>query len=531
MSKKDYLKSKKHIAEHSSWDRRGFLKTLGIAGAGAISFGNSSLSVLNSNFLTNALTGSSSDRSLVLIRLKGGNDGLNTIVPLNHFDTYVNKRPNIHIPKSNLIKLSDDFAIPNHMRNLEPMWKEGEMKVVNGVGYENSSGSHFKSSDIWASATNNNEISTGWLGRYYDEKYLDYLTNPTEKPLAIQIGSRGNLIFNGEKTSYAFAVSSPERLKKVAENGTLFDTKNLPDCTHGDQIEFLRRISNATYSYASVIHEAYNESEDFNKYDAENDLDTQLSLVSRLIKGGLGSKIYMVSLGGFDTHGSQPEKHQKLLTTLSDSIKVFYEDLKYYGLDKKVLSLTFSEFGRRVAENGSEGTDHGTAAPVMLFGPALKGNGFIGEYPNLSDLNDRGNLKHTLDFRSIYTTILTDWLCADKNFIDKAMLGDEYSLLGLGINCNDEVIDYDDLITYHAAVYGSSNVDLNLRINQDHHIKIYIYDILGRNHGLIYDNLLRKGTHIFPLSINSQRKLPTGQYFYSINVVGGKDLNKSFVVK
>jgi len=111
------------------------------------------------------------------------------------------------------------------------------------------------------------------------------------------------------------------------------------------------------------------------------------------------------------------------------------------------------------------------------------------------------------------------------------MLGDEYSLLGLGINCNDEVIDYDDLITYHAAVYGSSNVDLNLRINQDHHIKIYIYDILGRNHGLIYDNLLRKGTHIFPLSINSQRKLPTGQYFYSINVVGGKDLNKSFVVK
>jgi uncharacterized protein (DUF1501 family) len=117
--------------------------------------------------------------------------------------------------------------------------------------------------------------------------------------------------------------------------------KNLPDCTHGDQIEFLRRISNATYSYASVIHEAYNQSEDFNKYDAENDLDTQLSLVSRLIKGDLGSKIYMVSLGGFDTHGSQPEKHQKLLTTLSDSIKVFYEDLKYYGLDKKSPVINF----------------------------------------------------------------------------------------------------------------------------------------------------------------------------------------------
>ena len=204
MKKKNYLNSKKHKAEHSKWGRRGFLKTLGIAGAGAISFGNSSLSVLNSNFLTNALTGSISDRSLVLIRLKGGNDGLNTIVPLNHFDTYVNKRPNIHIPKSNLINLSDSFAIPDFMNNLEPLWKDGKMKVVNGVGYENPNGSHFKSSDIWASATDNKEISTGWLGRYYDEKYLDYLTNPPEKPVAIQIGSRGNLIFNGSKTSVSY---------------------------------------------------------------------------------------------------------------------------------------------------------------------------------------------------------------------------------------------------------------------------------------------------------------------------------------
>jgi uncharacterized protein (DUF1501 family) len=341
MKKKDYLKSKKHIAEHSKWDRRGFLKTLGIAGAGAISLGNSSLSVLNSNFLTNALTRSISDRSLVLIRLKGGNDGLNTIVPLNQFDTYVNKRPKIHIPQSNLMKLSDDYAIPDFMNSIEKLWKDGSMKVVNGVGYENPNGSHFKSSDIWASATDNKDISTGWLGRYYDEKYLDYLTNPPEKPVAIQIGSRGNLIFNGDKTSYAFAVSSPERLKKVAENGTLFDTKNLPECTHGDQVEFLRRISNATFNYASVIQEAYSDSEAYNKYDSENDLDTQLSLVSRLIKGNLGSKIYMVSLGGFDTHGNQPEKHQKLLTTLSSSIKVFYDDLKYYGLDKKSTLINF----------------------------------------------------------------------------------------------------------------------------------------------------------------------------------------------
>jgi hypothetical protein len=167
----------------------------------------------------------------------------------------------------------------------------------------------------------------------------------------------------------------------------------------------------------------------------------------------------------------------------------------------------------------------------MLFGSALKGNGFVGDHPSLRDLNKRGNLKYTLDFRSIYTTILTDWLCGDKNFINKAMLGNEYSLLGLGINCDDEIINYDDLITYHAAVYGSNKVELNLRINFDHHIRIYIYDILGRNHGLIYDNILRRGTHTFPLSINLKSKLTSGQYFYNIKVLGGKDLNKSFIVK
>ena len=176
---------------------------------------NSSLSVLNSNFLTNALTGSISDRSLVLIRLKGGNDGLNTIVPLNQFDTYVNKRPKIHIRQSNLMKLSDDYAIPDFMNSVEKLWKDGSMKVVNGVGYENPNGSHFKSSDIWASATDNKDISTGWLGRYYDEKYLDYLTNPPEKPVAIQIGSRGNLIFNGSPKK--LMTEKKSRLKKYLE--------------------------------------------------------------------------------------------------------------------------------------------------------------------------------------------------------------------------------------------------------------------------------------------------------------------------
>ena len=207
-----YLRS--HDRDHAYWDRRGFLRTLGIAGAGAISFGNSTLSVVESPILNQALSDAYSDRILVLIRLKGGNDGLNTIVPLYDFDLYANKRPKIHIPQNQLTKLNDEFAMPNFMVNIDPLWKEGAMKVIHGVGYENQNLSHFKSSEIWATTTPESEITSGLMGRYYEGKYMDYMNNPPEKPLAIQISGGGNMIFDGDLTTYSFSVSSPQRLIK-----------------------------------------------------------------------------------------------------------------------------------------------------------------------------------------------------------------------------------------------------------------------------------------------------------------------------
>ena len=168
---------------------------------------------------------------------------------------------------------------------------------------------------------------------------------------------------------------------------SFFGLENLPDCTHGDQLEYLRRVTNTTYDYAKVINEAFKNSTDSDTYDNEIGLEKQLRLVARLIKGGLGSKIYMVSIGGFDTHGNQSLTHEVLLTYVADAIKKFYDDLNYEGLDSKVLSMTFSEFGRRVEENGSQGTDHGSAAPTLLFGPPLRGSGIIGEWPSLDNLN------------------------------------------------------------------------------------------------------------------------------------------------
>tara|TARA_B100000780_G_scaffold148159_1_gene103524 strand:+ start:10050 stop:11657 length:1608 start_codon:yes stop_codon:yes gene_type:complete len=527
------VKSITHDEDHAQWNRRGFLKTLGVAGGGMISFGSSALSVVDSSFLNTALSDANSDRILVLIRLKGGNDGLNTIVPLYDFDLYANKRPNIYIPENKLIKLNDDFAIPNYMSSIEDLWKNGSMKAVHGVGYGDQNLSHFKSSEIWATTTKDSNTTSGWLGRYYEDKHIDYLTNPPKNPLAIQVGSGGDIIFNGDLTTYSFSVSSPQRLKKVAENGTLFDTKKTINNTHGDQVSFLREASNTTFRYASVINDAYNNSNQFDSYQ-DNNFDLQLSLVSRFIKGGLGTKVYMVTLGGFDTHANQSDRHEVLMSTLSNALKTFYDDLKKYGIADKVLSMTFSEFGRRVSENGSGGTDHGSAAPIMFFGPSLNGSSLIGNHPNLNFLDTGGNMESTMDFKSIYATVLTDWLCADPDLVNRSLLGSEYNLINLGFSCNgieNLELTGDPILSMHAAVIDNKGTSLYLNVNEPVQLEVVIFDISGKKVGTAFKNQLSSGPHNFPLRSNEYNSLPTGHYFYKIIVNGNRTFSRAFMVK
>lgn len=522
-----------HDEEHAQWDRRGFLKTLGVAGGGIISFGSSSLSVVNSNLLNIALNDAKSDRILVLIRLKGGNDGLNTIVPIYDFDIYANKRPNIYIPENKLIKLNDDFGIPGYMSSLEGLWKGGGMKVVHGVGYDDQNLSHFKSSEIWATTTKDSNMTSGWLGRYYEDKYNDYLVNPPKKPLAIQVGSGGDIIFDGDLTTYSFSVSSPQRLKKVAENGTLFDTTNPIDNTHGDQVAFLREASNTTFRYASVINNAYDNSNESDLYQ-DNNFDLQLSLVSRFIKGNLGTKVYMVTLGGFDTHANQPDRHEVLMARLSNALKAFYDDLKDFGIDNKVLSMTFSEFGRRVAENGSSGTDHGSAAPVMFFGPSLNGSSFVGDHPNLNLLDSRGNMQHTTDFKSVYASVLSEWLCADVNLVSQAILGSGYDLVELGFGCkpiNNFETTGDSILSSHAAINNGQNINLYINLNESVQIEVLIFDILGRKVGATFKNQLSSGIHNIPLRQDEYSSLSSGHYFYKIRINQNRDFSRAFMVK
>lgn len=526
---KDKSKGKDHDKEHHQWSRRSFLQTLGLAGGGAMMLGSMPLIASSLSPLTKALSQVEGDRVLVLIRLKGGNDGLNTIIPIYDYGSYESYRPNIKITGANSFNLSPDFAMPNYMNPLQNVWNAGSMKVIHGVGYQDQNLSHFRSSDIWAtSSVVDDQVDAGWLGRYYENIYSDYLSNPPEIPAAIQIGSIGNPAFLGtDNTNYAFTVSNPQELSDLAENGWLHDVENVPECFYGEQVSYLRAISNSTVIYAGGINEAYQSSVNAVEYN-DSPLSRQLALVARLIKGGLGTKVYMVTLDGYDTHAEQPSKHEDLMTDVSNAINDFYADLAAASMDDKVLGMTFSEFGRRVYENASEGTDHGAAAPVMLFGPALNGNGFVGEHPDLNDLDTIGNLKYGTDFRQVYATIMQDWLCIDPSLINEALL-DDYEPLNLGFECIDtSVSEFRPDAINHQAIYSNNDVLISYTLPISMDVKIQIYNVMGQ---MIYNrNSEMKFSGNHKLSVkNNAKKMAHGQYTYQI-IANGRAYSKSFVI-
>jgi len=232
----------------------------------------------------------------------------------------------------------------------------------------------------------------------------------------------------------------------------------------------------------------------------------------------MGTCVYMVNLNGFDTHANQPDKHQELLTNISESISAFYMDLEPSGRDRDVLTMTMSEFGRRVRENGSNGTDHGTAAPMLLFGPALNGNGFIGEHPSMSNLTRGGNLNYTQDFINVYGTVMQEWLCIDPSIINQS-IPRPYTSIDLGFDCNSTVVNHDYLIREnfeHTAIYDQNQVSIRLNNNEGSTYKISLYNILGQQTGVLFDGNLDAGQHDISIS-EKWPSLASGVYIYNIN--------------
>ena len=517
-----------HQQNHQMWSRRLFMRNLGIAGSVSLMLGKTPITAMASSPLGFGLNNNNSDRILVLIRLKGGNDGLNMIVPLFDYGTYQSARPNIAIPQSNILNLSEEFGIPNYMSELMPLWNEGQMKVVNTVGYPDQNLSHFRSTDIWSSASDADVVEdSGWLGRFLGDQFPDYLTNPPEIPPAIQIGSAGTVVFNNQDMlNMGVIVDDPNQLFEIAQNGELYDTLDVPDCYYGEQVGFMRAIANSTFRYAEIISEAYNAGA--NSVDYANGFAQQLAIVARLIKGNLGTKLYMVTLDGFDTHAAQNNSHPNLMFALSNAVKAFYDDLASANLDQDVLSMTFSEFGRRIEQNGSQGTDHGAAAPLMLFGPGLNGNGFLGENPDMHNVDAAGNLVYSVDFREVYASVLENWLCIDPNTVD-GVLGQNFNRLGLGLSCAPtSVFEPLSVNIKHWASYEGQQVYVNYVLPHSMRVKVQIYNMLGQPVQSLFEGRQPAGQHRHGFRTSST-KLAAGYYVYSIQA-GKQTFSRKIVV-
>ena len=517
--------------DHKKWNRRSFLQTLGLGGAGATLMVNGiPMAYGQPTALTKALGESNSDRVLLIIRLQGGNDGLNTIVPIYDYDSYANYRPTLKHEMADIYKLSPEFGIPSYLQDsLEAIWEGGCMKVVHGTGYENMNLSHFTGTDNFSRGTDDEDVETGIYGNYFEDLYPDFLLNLPDAPPALQIGGLGDIMFKGTESNYAFTIANTRQLERIASEGNLYNVTDVPDCTRGSQLRYVRGVLNTTLKYSGVIKDAAATQTNTVEFPDTN-LGRALSIISKTVKAGMGTCVYMVNLNGFDTHANQPDRHQELLTNISESVQAFYKDLAPSGRDRDVLTMTMSEFGRRVRENGSNGTDHGTAAPMLLFGPALNGNGFVGEHPSMTNLVRGGNLQYTQDFINVYGTVMQEWLCIDQSVINQS-LPRPYTALDLGFDCNSEVTNHDYLVREkfeHTAIYDQDMVSIRFNNNEQGTYKISLYNIVGQQTGILFDGSLDAGQHEISIS-EKWPHLAAGVYIYNINK-DNKNYSKKLII-
>lgn len=381
----------------------------------------------SSKDLATQITTGKDDTILVVLQLAGGNDGLNTLVPFTD-DDYHRARPRLAKSSKDIIPLSDHFGLNKSMPWLGAAYQEGGVGIVQGVGYPNPSRSHFVSTSIWETADPAQRAHTGWLGRYFD-----HACQGCDPAIGISFNRAQPESFAALRNP-GISISTPELYRWLHDGGDaamaedFFANLNQPATVDEpidgasiamaaggrpgtivgeSNLEFLERVALDARVSSKTILEIAARHRTRVRYDS-TPVARNLNLVSRMIAGGMPTRVYYVSHGGFDTHNQQINSHDRLLGQLDSALKSFFTDLREQGNDKRVLLVTFSEFGRRVAENASAGTDHGKASCLFLVGPAAR-SGLHGSHPSLQKL-DAGDITHTTDFRNVYATLLQDWL-------------------------------------------------------------------------------------------------------------------------
>jgi uncharacterized protein (DUF1501 family) len=357
--------------------------------------------------------GNNPKRPLVIVQLSGGNDGLNTIIPYRN-DIYFNLRPNISIELPDALKLTDEFGIHSKLHGFKELYDAGYLSVINNVGYPNPNRSHFRSMDIWQSASDASKyVNTGWVGRWLDTS----CKNECNPYYAIETDDALSLALKGELQK-GLAFNHPAQFYSSASNPIIqaIAREEAKNSSMSNQLAYLQKTLAEATSSAQYIHSKLKIREGKSEYP-DTILGHKLKLVADLILSDCHTSVYYVSISGFDTHASQNTFHGRLLAQVNDAVLAFVNDMVEAKLFNDTMLMLFSEFGRRVKQNGSRGTDHGAANQVMLVSGTLKKQGFYNDGPDLKNLDENGDIRFTVDFREVYATLIDKWLGGDSNKI------------------------------------------------------------------------------------------------------------------
>ena len=477
----------------------------------------------NLSALINA--GSVSDRCLVLVFLDGGNDGINTLIPIDQYDILMRdgsggdsqplRRPDLMIPEDNILKLDglSNTGLHSKMDKFQNLFNEDKLGFVRNVGYPNPNKSHFRSTDIWNSASSSEEfVFSGWFGRYLSNDHPSYPegypNNEFPDPLALTIGRTASNTCQGPIVNMGMAIKNLNSFVDMNEGDG-----EVPNTPYGHELQYIRTASKLTNDYFDRLEEAANYGGDSKIEYPELYLAQQLKIVAQLIAGGLKSKVFVVRLGGFDTHDNQVEsgspetgRHAQLMEELSESVYAFQQDVIDRGLEERVLTMTYSEFGRRVFQNKSYGTDHGEAAPMFFMSPFVNPNP-IGSLPSLEYID---NIEYEHDFRSVYGSILMDWFGTEETTI-RSILYEDFKYIPILVGTRTSTEEPHPMSKRIEAYPNPFQNNLNIKIDiKRGDTLLKIVDSSGRDIKEIVNKKLKHGVHEFR---HDGTHLSNGLYF------------------
>ncbi len=520
--------------------RRDFLRTAAPVSLLPFVLGGYSVQAFGRSPLLETLVASATetDRVLVLIQMNGGNDGLNTVIPLDQYTNLTGARGNIVIKESKVLRLTDETGLHPAMTGMQSLFDQKKLAVIQSVGYPNPNFSHFRATDIWLSGSDANQtVPSGWMGRYLDDEFPDYPNGypsaVAPDPLAIQIGSVVSTGFQGPQTQMGIAITSSNSFYQLVTG--VVDTA--PDSRAGHELTFVRHVVQQTQAYTARIKAAAAKAVNRSPlYPApgQNSLADQLKIVAQLIAGGLKTRLYVVSIGGFDTHSGQVDgsatelgAHAALLGRLSAAVSAFQDDLALLGAEDRVVGMTFSEFGRRIKSNASLGTDHGTAAPVFLFGKQVA-SGILGTNPVIpAFVTGNDNLEMQFDFRNIYASLLSDWFKVPDDELQSVLLKNFVPLSLVGSPNVAELVARRVRLFQNYPNPFNGSTRIRFFTNGDE-LSIKVFDTVGREVAVLAEGSFSPGEH--EVSFNADN-LPSGLYFYRVSTGNARAVKSMMLVK